>query len=94
MTTYLVSSVGDGENVRWQIAKTSILIKLNIFWIIDRIESERIDSDQYRTNISVDVAFLEASLVHKVEKNIVIVSTISNTQKQLLPLSFPTVSVR
>lgn len=53
----VVCIIGDSENVRWQNRPDAlILIKSNIFWIINGIEFEWIDSDENAADIGVNVA--------------------------------------
>ena len=58
----VVRGVGDREYVRRQLAQPSILVQLHVLWVVDRVEPERVDGDQYRADVRVDVALLEAPL--------------------------------
>lgn len=57
----VVSNVGNGEYVRRQGAEPSTLaVESGIFRVVDGKEVERVDGDQDRPNISVDVTAVEA----------------------------------
>ena len=58
----VVGGVGDREYVRRQLAEPSILVQLHVLGVVDRVEPERVDGDQYRADVRVDVALLEAPL--------------------------------
>lgn len=63
----VVSGVGDGEDVRRQLAQPSVLVELDVFGIIDRVELERVDGDENGADVGVDVAGLETGpqIVHQ-----------------------------
>lgn len=60
--SYLVGRVGNGKDVRRQVAEPPVLVQLNILWIVDGEEGERVDGNENGADVGVDVALLEAGL--------------------------------
>lgn len=63
----VVGGVGDGENVRRQLAQPPVLVEFDVLGVVNRVELEGVDGDEDRADIGVDVAGLEAGpqVVHQ-----------------------------
>lgn len=57
----VVGGVGHGEDVRRQLAQPPVLVQLDVLGVVDRVELERVDGDQDRADVRVDVVRLRAN---------------------------------
>lgn len=56
----IICCISDSKYMRWQFTEPPVLVQLHIFGIVNWVELERIDGDQDRTDVCVNISILEA----------------------------------